>query len=214
MSACSVHVRIVLPRGTVNVMLGVQGPGQVGVRLPPRPRSCGTMKSVLFIVTVSVEPAGASITVGLNLSNATVIVRDTGPATGAGGACCGTGGGGAGAGGFNAALRGAEGGGCAGSGGGGGGGGSGVGVGGGGGGGSGVGGTGVAVGVGVAVAATAVAVGSSALTLRGGVGEAPSFDALDDEPPQPTARRDRQAIADKSSSGRRCLCMRRDVAPL
>src|SRR4051812_16537822 len=80
MSVCRVQVRIVEPRGTVNVKLGVQGPGHVVVRLPPSPRSCGTMKSVLFIVTVSDAPAGASITVGLNLRSATVIVRDAGPA--------------------------------------------------------------------------------------------------------------------------------------
>src|SRR4051795_7697809 len=85
MSVCRVQVRIVVPRGTVKVMLGVQGPGHVGVRLPPRPRSCGTMKSVLFIVTVSDEPAAASITVGLNLSRATVIVRADGPARACGG---------------------------------------------------------------------------------------------------------------------------------
>src|SRR4051812_19343718 len=89
MSGCSVHVRTVAPRGTVKVKLGVHGPGQVDVRLPPRPRSCGTMKSVLFIVTVSEAPAGASITVGLNLSSATLIVRDVGPATGTGGAATG-----------------------------------------------------------------------------------------------------------------------------
>src|SRR5437763_657678 len=85
MSVWRVQVRIVVPRGTVKVMLGVHGPGQVGVRLAPSPRSCGTMKSVLFIVTVSDEPAAASITVGLNLRSATVIVRAAGPATGAGG---------------------------------------------------------------------------------------------------------------------------------
>jgi hypothetical protein len=144
------------------------------VRLAPRPMSCGTMKSVLFIVMVSDDPAAASIAVGLKRSSATLIVRDAGPATGiggpggpgrgpggpgGGGACCGSGSGGGGGGGWGV-----------------------------GGGGSGVGGTGVAVGAGNGVAVGTAVVGSSMLTLRWGVGVLVDDAAFVSEPPQAASR--------------------------
>jgi hypothetical protein len=87
MSGCSVHWKLYVPRGAVNVMLRVQGPEQVSVCGTPAmdtPKSCGTKLSLFWNVTVTLEPAGTVIERVLNKSACALMLRETGPAAGGG----------------------------------------------------------------------------------------------------------------------------------